>query len=124
MADSFEVLEQKVRSAADLVRRLRRENKAFEEELGRLRVKLHEAEKKAAALEAQGRSAAEQTDEADSLQQRIAAAQKESATLRKDAGKLQAQVAELREQVTGFRSQKEEIRSRIARLVEILEGIE
>ena len=48
MEDGFELLEEKVKKAADLVRRLRRENKDLEGDLAKIKPRLQEAEKKPA----------------------------------------------------------------------------
>ena len=47
MQDSFEMLESRVRKAADLVQRLRGENAGLNEDLDQARKKLAEAEKRA-----------------------------------------------------------------------------
>ena len=53
MQDSFDVLEEKVKKAAELVKKLRKENKTLDEQLKDHKARLAEAEKKLAALEAQ-----------------------------------------------------------------------
>ena len=53
MQDSFDILEEKVKKAAELVRKLRKENKSLDEQVREARTKLAEAEKKLAALEAE-----------------------------------------------------------------------
>ena len=52
MDHGFDVLEDKVRKAADLVVRLRKENGALEADLGKARARLQEAEKRLTSLEA------------------------------------------------------------------------
>src|SRR5678816_2608164 len=49
--DAFDVLEQKVRKAADTVKRLRGENEGLEKERGKLRTHVQELEKRVASLE-------------------------------------------------------------------------
>lgn len=94
--NAFDVLEDKVRKAADTVRRLRRQNEELEQERTRLRSTLQELEKRVVGLEKQGKQAAAET------------------------GKLHA----LDEEVQGLRAERQEIRKRVARLVEVLESLE
>lgn len=96
MEDAFEVLEEKVRKAADLVRRLRKDNRELQEEQGRLRVRLREAEEGLASLGKQrGESAAEAR-----------------------------QLESLGQEVKVLRQEREEVRRRIAKLVEVLDGLD
>jgi len=96
MDDSFALLEEKVHKAADLVTRLRKENRALGEEAARAKASLQEAEK------------------------RIASAQKEKA-----ASSEQAQVVEgLKKDVERMTRERAEVRNRIAKLVELLEGLD
>jgi predicted nucleic acid-binding Zn-ribbon protein len=96
MDDSFELLEQKVRKAAELVRSLRAKNQALEQDVVDAKQGLKEAEKRLAALEKQRQSASAQS--------------KQHAALEKEVGIL--------------REEREEIRTRIAKLVEVLDGLE
>jgi len=96
MDDSFDVLEEKVRKAAELVKRLRTENRALEEDLGRARSRLDAAEKRLAGLEKQ-------------------------ADVSHDHGK---QLDELGRQLKAFKHERDEVRGRIAKLVEVLETLE
>jgi FtsZ-binding cell division protein ZapB len=92
--EGFELLEEKVRKAADLVKRLRKANHDLEDERSRLGARVKEAEKRLDTLEKQ-RGAADGH--------------------RRDA---------LAEEVAGLRHEREEIRRRIAKLVEVLDGLE
>jgi FtsZ-binding cell division protein ZapB len=94
MQEGFEVLEEKVRKAADLVKRLRRANRELEEERGRLGGRLREAEKRLDALE------------------------KEADAPREDGPREEA----LTQEVARWRHEREEIRRRIERIVEVLEA--
>jgi len=96
MQDGFEVLEEKVRKAADLVKRLRRANRELEEERGRLGGRLKEAEKRLDALE------------------------KQRATSADDARRDEA----VSQEAARWRHEREEIRRRIARMVEVLDTLE
>ena len=96
MENSFDLLEEKVRRTADLVGRLRKENKALEDDLGRARVRLEEAEKGLRSLE------------------------RERGAKSADAGQLDA----LGKEVKVLRQEREDVRGRIAKLVEILEGLD
>jgi predicted nucleic acid-binding Zn-ribbon protein len=95
MEEGFELLEEKVRKAADLVKRLRKANHDLEEERSRLGARVKEAEKRLETLEKQRGSSPDAP--------------------RRDA---------LAEEVAGWRHEREEIRRRIARLVEVLDGLE
>jgi predicted nucleic acid-binding Zn-ribbon protein len=95
MEEGFELLEEKVRKAADLVKRLRKANHDLEEERSRLGARVKEAEKRLDTLEKQRGSSHDAP--------------------RRDA---------LAEEVAGLRHEREEIRKRIARLVEVLDGLE
>ena len=95
MEEGFELLEEKVRKAADLVKRLRKANHDLEEERERLASRLKEAERRLDALE-KGRGSSEE------------ARRRESAD----------------EEVAALRREREEIRRRIGRLVEVLDGLE
>jgi FtsZ-binding cell division protein ZapB len=94
--NAFDVLEEKVRKAADTVRKLRAQNEELEQERARLRSAVQELEKRVAGLEKQGKQAAAET------------------------GKLQALDDEARE----LRAERQEIRKRVAKLVGVLEGLE
>lgn len=94
--NAFDVLEDKVRKAADAVRKLRAQNEELEKERTRLGSAVQELERRVAGLEKQGKQAAAET------------------------GKLQA----LDDEVKELRAERQEIRKRVARLVEVLEGLE
>src|SRR5438445_12578076 len=94
MEDGFELLEEKVRRAADLVRELGGQNRRRQEELERQGAKLAEAERRI--------EGGERHRPADQAQ------------------KLEA----LRQELDEIRQEREEVRRRIARLVEVLDGLE
>jgi len=96
MENGFDLLEEKVRRTADLVRGLRKENKALEEDLNRARVRLEEAEKGLRTLERERGAHSAQAGQADAL------------------GK----------EIKVLRQEREDVRSRIAKLVEILESLD
>jgi uncharacterized coiled-coil DUF342 family protein len=102
MQDGFELLEEKVRKAADLVKRLRKENKSLEEDVTKSKWRVQEAEKRLVALEQQARLAA--------------AAQQASAS----NGDAEARAQE----IAALKEEREEVRRRIAKLVHVLEGLE
>jgi chromosome segregation ATPase len=95
MEQGFDLLEEKVRKAAELVKRLRKENKGLEDDLGRAKSRLHEAEKRLSALE------------------------KEHAAADRGAGS-----EELEREVKALRHQRDEVRRRIERMVEVLESLD
>lgn len=96
MQDSFELLEEKVRRAAELVRSLRQQNKDLEQQRRQAETRLKEAEKTLAALEKQKGAAAADHKRVEALD----------------------------EEVGQLRHEREEIRKRIARLVEVLDELE
>lgn len=96
MENAFGLLEEKVRKAAELVKRLRRDNKGLEDELGQARGRLQEAEKRLSTLEREAGAAPGRGRERE-------AAEQELRTLRKE---------------------REEVRRRITALVEVLDSIE
>jgi predicted nucleic acid-binding Zn-ribbon protein len=94
--DSFELLEEKVRRAAELVKALRQENKELEQQRRQAESRLKEAEKGLQALE-------KQKGAATADQKRVEALDGEVATLRRE---------------------REEIKKRLARLIEVLDELE
>ena len=96
MENSFDLLEDKVRKAADLVRRLRKENKALDEDLTKVRSRLEAAEKGLQALERQKGASEDQHKELESKDQELKA----------------------------LRRERDEVKSRIARIVEVLESLD
>lgn len=96
MENAFGLLEEKVRKAAELVKRLRRENKGLEDELGHARGGLQEAEKRLSTLEKEAGAAPVRGRERDAAEQELRA----------------------------LRQEREEVRRRIAGLVEVLDGLE
>jgi predicted RNase H-like nuclease (RuvC/YqgF family) len=96
MEDAFELLEEKVRKAAELVKSLRRENESLDHDLAKARGRLGEAEKRLADLEQQARSASGHGRELETAQREL----------------------------KGLRQERTEVRERVVRLVEILDGLE
>jgi predicted RNase H-like nuclease (RuvC/YqgF family) len=96
MEDGFDLLEQKVRKAADLVRRLQGENKELRTELGRTQGRLGEVES------------------------RLDAADKRHGSSEVEAQKMDGLAREVRT----LRQEREEVRTRIAKLVEVLDSLD
>jgi TolA-binding protein len=96
MDDPFALLEEKVRKAAELVRQLRRQNQDLQQEQGRIRTRLQEAEQSVQSLEKGRQAGAEEVKKAESLGREVKA----------------------------LRAEREEVRQRIARLLEVLAGVE
>jgi len=96
MHDAFGLLEEKVRKAADLLKVLRRENSALEQDLVKTRGRLHEAEKRLDARDREAKASAGSAREIEPLQREIKALQQE----------------------------REEVRGRIASLLEVLNGLD
>ena len=97
MDDSFELLEEKVRRAADLVRRLRRENRTLEDDASKAKARLQEAEKRLSSVEKQ---------------------------LTAPSGPDPEVVKALEADLKSLRAEREEVRKRIGRLVEMLDGLD
>jgi uncharacterized protein involved in exopolysaccharide biosynthesis len=96
MENAFGLLEEKVRKAADLVKRLRQDNKSLEEELGKARGRLQEAARRVSTLEGEAAGAATKGREREAAETEL----------------------------KGLRREREEVRRRIAGLLEILDGLE
>ncbi len=96
MENGFDLLEEKVKKAAELVRHLRQEKHDLQEELSRAKARLGEAEKRLGALEKAQGASADQIKQAEALGRELKA----------------------------VKDEREEIRNRIGRLVELLEGLE
>lgn len=96
MQDSFDILEEKVKKAADLVKRLRKDNKSLEDQLKDNKARLAEAEKKLSGFEQQlGDSAG-------------------------SAAKIDALTAE----IASLRSDQDQVRTRVAKIVSLLESLD
>lgn len=108
--DTFSQLEDKVRKAVALVRELRQRNQGLEQELPELRKRNQRLEQELPELRTR----------VQDLQKALQAAEKAPATSGDDARKLAATEQELK----GLRQEREEVRVRIARLMEILDGLE
>ena len=96
MENSFDVLEDKVRKAAELVRRLRKENQGLEDALGKAKDRLEQAEKRLSTLEVERGSNPDAGREAEAMARELKTLKKERA----------------------------EIKARIGRIVEVLEGLD
>ena len=103
MENSFDLLEEKVRKAAELVRKLRKDNLGLEEQVaeGKRRMqdaekRLHDAEKKLHASEKEHGASVDLSKELDVLNREVKA----------------------------LRHEREEVRTRIAKLVEVLETLD
>jgi chromosome segregation ATPase len=94
MENGFDLLEEKVRKAAELVKRLRKENKALGESAEEARGRIREMEKLVAGLDRERAQASGGRD------------------------------TDLEREVKALRQQRDEIRQRIARLVEVLESLD
>ncbi len=96
MENGFELLEQKVRKAAELVRRLQGENKLLRTDLGQAQARFKEAEKRLQGTEKRGGSSAEEGRQLEVLGRELKA----------------------------LRQERADVRARIAKLVEILDGLD
>jgi len=96
MEDSFALLEEKVHKAAELVKRLRKENKTLGEVAEKAKNALQDAEKKLAVLQKEKAAAEGGTQAAEKLRGEVEQLQKE----------------------------RGEVRNRIAKLVDLLEALD
>jgi predicted RNase H-like nuclease (RuvC/YqgF family) len=96
MQDSFDILEEKVKKAAELVKKLRRDNKSLDDQVRDHKAKLAEAEKKLLALEAEMGDAASH------------------------AAKIEGLTAELET----LRGEQEQVRTRVGKIVALLESLD
>jgi len=115
--DTFSLLEEKVRKAADLVRDLKQRNLGLEREVPELRQRNQRLEEELPQLRSR----------VQELQKALQTAEKTTGASSEDARKLAAsdqELKELRKDRDGLRQEREEVRIRIARLVEILDGLE
>lgn len=96
MQNSFDVLEEKIRKAVELVNRLRNEKKALESDLAAMRSRLLDTEKRFVALE---KERAPDADHGKSIEG-------------------------LERELKTLRTEREEVRGRIAKLVEVLDGLD
>jgi hypothetical protein len=108
--DTFSLLEDKVRKAAALVRDLRQRNQSLERELPEVRKRSQRLEEELPELRSR----------VQDLQKALQAAEKGVGASSEEAKKLVATEQELRL----LRREREEIRTRIARLMEVLDGLE
>jgi septal ring factor EnvC (AmiA/AmiB activator) len=108
--DTFSALEDKVRQAAALVRDLRARNASLEQELPEVRKRNQRLEQELPELRTR----------VQELHKALEAAEKDVGEVGEDARRLAAAEQELK----GLRQEREEVRVRIARLLEILDGLE
>ena len=88
MEDSFALLEEKVHKAADLVKRLRKENKTLGEAADKAKNALQDAEKKLAALQKEKAQSEGGSEAADKLRGEVEQLQKERGEVRNRIAKL------------------------------------
>ena len=94
--NGFDVLEDKVRKATDLVKKLRKENEKLQGEVDELRPRLAKTEKQ------------------------LADAEKKKGASADDAKRVEELTAEL----AAIRKDRDEVRKRVAKLVDVLESLE
>ena len=108
--DSFALLEEKVQKAATLVRELRRRNQSLEQDAAEVRKRNQRLEEELPDLRTK----------VQELMKALQAAEKVPASSPEDARKLAA----AEQEVKTLRQEREEVRGRIAKLVQILDGLE
>jgi FtsZ-binding cell division protein ZapB len=94
--ESFDRLEEKVRRAVDVVRRLRKENADLQQRLEEGRKHVADVDKRIHALEKQQGASAD----------------------------LHRQIAGLEKELKGLRTERAEVKERVAKLVDVLDNLE
>jgi predicted nucleic acid-binding Zn-ribbon protein len=117
--DTFALLEDKVRKAAALVRDLKQRNQALERELPDLKKRNQRLEEELPEL----RSRVQDLQKALQAAEKIAPAAADDG-LAKSLAAVSQQLASTEQEVKSLRQEREEVRLRIARLMEILDGLE
>jgi chromosome segregation ATPase len=115
--DTFSLLEDKVRKAASLVRELRQQNQSLEQELPEVRKRAQRLEEELPELRTR----------VQDLQRALQAAEKAPAPSSDDtrkAAESARKLAATEQEVKTLRQEREEVRVRIARLMEVLDGME
>jgi len=115
--DTFSLLEDKVRKAASLVRELRQRNQSLEAELPEVRKRAQRLEQELPELRTR----------VQDLQKALQAAEKTPAPSSDDARKAAEgarKLASAEQELRSLRQEREEVRIRIARLMEVLDGLE
>jgi len=115
--DTFSLLEEKVRKAASLVRELRQRNQSLEQELPEVRKRAQRLEQELPELRTR----------VQDLQRALQAAEKAPAPPSDDARKAEESARKLaatEQELRSLRQEREEVRVRIARLMEVLDGLE
>jgi predicted RNase H-like nuclease (RuvC/YqgF family) len=96
MQDSFDILEERVKTAAELVRKLRRDNQGLEDQLKENKARLAEAEARVSALEEQAG----------------------------DTVGRGANLAQLTAEIETMKGEQDEVRTRVARILALLESLD
>lgn len=122
MDDSFKLLEEKIRKAADRMRQLAADNQSLKAELVKAQGGLHEGVKKLEAAEKR-RDAAEKQREAAERAREAAEKQVRDAGSSPDAEEVE-QLESFAREVKQLRREREEIRIRLGKMVDALEGLE
>jgi predicted nucleic acid-binding Zn-ribbon protein len=117
--DTFALLEDKVRKAAALVRDLKQRNQSLERELPDLKKRNQRLEEELPEL----RSRVQDLQKALLAAEKVAPAPADDGLARKLSAASQ-QLASSEQEVKSLRQEREEVRLRIARLMEILDGLE
>jgi predicted nucleic acid-binding Zn-ribbon protein len=115
--DSFSLLEDKVRKAAALVRELRQRNQSLEQELPEVRKRAQRLEHELPELRTR----------VQDLQKALEASEKTPAPpsdVARKAAEGARMLASAEQELRSLRQEREEVRIRIARLMEVLDGLE
>jgi chromosome segregation ATPase len=116
--DTFSLLEDKVRKAATLVRELRQQNQSLEQELPEVRKRAQRLEQELPELRTR----------VQDLQRALQAAEKTPGPSSEEDTRKTAEnarkLAATEQEVKTLRQEREEVRVRIARLMEVLDGLE
>jgi chromosome segregation ATPase len=120
--DSFKLLEEKIRKAADRMRELGAENQSLKAQLVKAQGGLHEGARKLEAADKRREAAEKQREAAERARE---AAEKQA----REAGSGPApedveQLESFSREVKQLRREREEIRIRLGKMVDALEGLE
>jgi predicted nucleic acid-binding Zn-ribbon protein len=116
--DTFSLLEDKVRRAASLVRELRQRNQSLEQELPEVRKRAQRLEQELPEL----RTRVQDLQRALQAAEKVPVAPSEDDT--RKAAENARKLAASEQEVKTLRQEREEVRVRIARLMEVLDGLE
>ena len=121
--DTFALLEDKVRKAAALVRELRQRNQSLERELPEVKKRNQRLEEELPELRTRVQDLQKALAAAEKIVEKAPVAALDEGQSRKLSA-ASSQLASAEQELKGLRQEREEVRIRIARLLEILDGLD